>query len=89
MIICETNVVSRGTIRERKSFVEESFERLSDAQLYMQKICIDYRRQMSRQLDDKIKAIDFKDYKYLCVTIDNGNFKPIETKMYYICKRMM
>ena len=89
MIICETTFVSRGTIRERKSFIEESFGRLDDAKIYMQKLCINYRREMNRQLDDKIKSIDFKDYKYLCITIDNGNFKPIETKLYYICKRMM
>lgn len=89
VIICEVTFVSRGTIRERKSFIEESFGRLSDAEFYMQKICIDYRRQMNRQLDNKIKSIDFKDYKYLCITIDNGNFKPIESKLYYIYKRMM
>lgn len=89
MIICEENFVSRGTIRERKTYIKESFGSINDAKLYMQKLCIDYRRQMNRQLDDKIKSINFKDYKYLCVTIDNGNFKPIETKLYYIYKRMM
>ena len=88
IIICETTVVSRGTIRDRKTLIKESFEKLSDAEFYMHKLYTYYLRERNRQLDDRIKSIDFRD-KYLCVAIDNGDFKRIETKLYYICKRMM
>ena len=86
-IICETISVSRGTIKERKTSIEESFEKLSDAEFYLQKLCIHYRREMNRQLDDEIKKIDFRD-KYLCITFGNGYFRPFVSKLYYICKRM-
>ena len=85
-IICETNYVSRGTVKERKSVIEESFEKYGDAEFYLQKICSFYRMQLNRQLDDRIKSIDYKG-KYLGITIDNSKY--IETKLYYICKRMM
>lgn len=86
-IICETKFVSRGTIKERKTSIEESFKRLIDAEIYMGRLYTKYNKEMSHQLDEKIKFINYRD-KHLIITIDNGNFEPIMSKLYYIRKRM-
>ena len=49
IIICETTIVSRGTIRDRKTLIKESFEKLSDAEFYMHKLYTYYLRERNRQ----------------------------------------
>ena len=87
MIICEMTIVSRGTIRERKTFIYDAFEKLSDAEITMEKLYKMYNKEMSHQLDDRIKSINYKE-KHLVVTIDDGYFGPIKSYLYYIYKRI-
>lgn len=88
MIMCETTFVSRGTIRNRKTEIFQTFERLSDAEFVMEKLYKMYNKEMSHQLDDRIKSLRFRD-KCLGVTIDDGFFEePIKSKLYYIYKRL-
>lgn len=88
LIIREKTFVSRGTVIKRETSIYDSFGKLSDAEYVMEKLYKMYNIQKSHQLDDRIKSLSFRD-KHLVVTIDNSNFKPVETRLYYICKRMI
>ena len=86
MIICETCFVSRGTIRTRKTNVIEGFEKLIDAEFALGRLYNKYKKEMSNQLDKKLKSVSLKD-NYLILTINNGDFSPIESRLYYIYKK--
>lgn len=88
IIICESMTVSRGTIKERKNFIYESFSKLSDAKYALGQLYRMFKKEMNTQLDERIKFLNLKDEKYLGVTIDNG-FEGMASRMYYICKRIV
>lgn len=88
LIICEDAIVSRGTVIEKKISIYESFGKLGDAEYVMEQLYKMYKKEMTHQLYEGIKTLDYKG-KHLVVTIDNGFFKPITSKLFYICKRMM
>ena len=88
IIICEAISVSRGTIKERKNIIYESFARLSDAKYAMGQLYKMYKNIIDNQLDERIKCVNLKDEKYLTVTIDDGYLKGIHSRLFYICKRV-
>lgn len=88
MIICNESIVSRGTIKGRKTYIVEKFERLTNAQFMLCKLYNKYKKEMRNQLDEKIKSVNYKE-RHLVVTIDNGDLNGIQSLSYYIYERMM
>lgn len=88
IIKCEETIVSRGTITGRKFSAEKSFEKLSDAEFYMQKLYKKYNKKMAHQLDEKLKSVNFID-DYLSITIHDGTYRHVHSKLYHIEKEMV